>query len=218
MKLDEIVAVPGGLLWLACYVLILRRAWLDKAPGMPLVALASNICWELLFGFVKPDAPPMDTINQVWCLVDGALLYQLLRYGGPEFGRSWPRKLFLPVVGLTLVLAWGLVYGSYLEFHDLDGRYTAWGGNLLMSALFVQLVLQRRSVAGQSVWIALSKLLGTLCFDVAQAVKTPSWPLHGDLGPLMMVLYVGCAALDLLYLGLLVRQCRAEGINPWRRW
>lgn len=217
MPFDEIVAIPGGLLWLACYVLILRRAWLDKAPGMPLVALAANIGWEFIFGFIDPDVEPMGTINKVWFFVDVALVYQTVRYGRAEFERRWPKGWFLPVVGIALVLAFGVVLGIHLEIGDHDGRYTAWGGNLLMSALFISMLLRRGSSAGQSVYIALSKMLGTVCFDLAQGYKTPSWPLDGDLGPLMSVLYLSCLVLDAMYLWLLVQQLRREGVNPWRR-
>lgn len=214
---DQLVAIPGGLAWLLCYVLILRRAALDRAPGMPLVALAANISWEFIFGFLDPDDPPMDTINQVWFFVDVALVWQALRYGRAEFEARWPRGSYLPMVALCLALAFGMVLGVHREFGDDDGRYTAWGGNLLMSALFIQMLLQRGSSAGQSVWIALSKLVGTACFDLAQFTKTPSWPVEGGLGPLMTVMYLGCLVLDALYLWLLVRQLRREGRSPWRR-
>lgn len=217
MPLDAIVAMPGAVCWLLCYLMILRRARLDQAYGMPLVALAGNICWELLFGFIDPDQPPMDTVNKIWFLVDLGLLWQILRYGRAEHERRWPAGSFLPLVAGTLLLAFGIVLGVHLEFDDSDGRYTGWGINVLMSACFIQMLLTRGSSAGQTVWIALSKLLGTLSFDLAQFIKTPSWPAEG-LGPLMTTLYLGSLALDMVYLGLLVRQLRKEGKNPWTRW
>lgn len=217
MRIDEIIAMPGALLWVVCYLLILRRARLDRMVGMPLLALAGNISWEFLFGFVDPDEPPMDLVNRIWFFVDVALLWQIFRYGRAEHEARWPRGSFELVVLGSIGLAFSVMYGFHLEFDDSDGRYTGWGQNLLMSAAFLGMLLARRSSAGQSVWIALSKLLGTAILDVAQMVKTPSWPLEGG-GPLMFVLYVACLVLDLLYLGLLIRQLRAEGRNPWRHW
>jgi hypothetical protein len=56
--------------WAVAYVLIIRRGFLDKTYGVPMVALAGNIVWEFLFAFcIRAPGESMDMwkmINVVW--------------------------------------------------------------------------------------------------------------------------------------------------------
>jgi len=219
LSLADMVAIPGAVSWLACYLLIIRRGFKDRLPAMPAVALVANLSWEVIFGIIYPDKFPVDVINKTWFAFDLIIAWQYLRFGPREFERQVPRWLFTPAFIFSLATAFGLVLGFHLEFGDADGRYTGWSINVLMSAAYITMLLRRRSVAGQSLWIGLTRMVGTALLDVAQMMATPSWPLGGGrgLGPLMTVMYVASFVLDAGYVWLYIRQARREDVNPWTR-
>jgi hypothetical protein len=200
-------AALSGLLWSVCYVLILRRGFLDRSYGMPAAALFVNLAWELIFGFVHPDRPPMCHVNQVWFVIDCVILYQYLRFGRQELPEALPRRWFLPAVGLGLVTAFlGVLFLTY-DLRDWQGNYSGWGAQLLLSLTCIAMLLRRRSVRGQSVYIGLSRMLGTVALIPFQYALTPG-------ARFLLLIFVLSPIFDGIYLVLLVRQSRAEGIDP----
>lgn len=195
--------------WIVSYVLILRQARVDRRVGMPLVPLCINVSYEFIFGFVYPDIPPMCHVNRLWFAVDLLLVAQYLRYGREEFTALLPRRWFVPSFVLTLVLAYVGVLAVTAEFNDyVGGNYSGWGDQLLLSASFIFMLTRRRSSAGQSMYIALSRVIGTICLIPVQHALMPN-------SPLMMYLYASFLILDAIYIVLLYRQCRVEGRPPW---
>ncbi|MBQ9066192.1 MAG: hypothetical protein IJ133_01505, partial [Clostridia bacterium] len=81
--------------------------------------------------------------------------------------------------------------------------------NLPMSILFLFLLFIRKSTEGQSMNIAIGKMLGTVGAWLAIAV----YPSLQD--PLNIWVGVACTAFDLVYCVLLYKQFKAEGKNPW---
>jgi hypothetical protein len=96
------------------------------------------------------------------------------------------------------------------EFKDWNGKYAAFGQNLMMSALFVTMLIKRNSVAGQSLYIALFKMTGTLFASILFFRLVPS-------SALMNFLYLAIFIFDLIYVVLLYRMLRRDGANPWSR-
>lgn len=94
-----------GLLWTISYILLIRRAALDKAYAMPLAPLCVNLGWEFIFGFVHPDSPPMNIVNIVWFGLDVIIVSQYLRYARAEFPKTLPQSWFTPFVMLSLITA-----------------------------------------------------------------------------------------------------------------
>jgi hypothetical protein len=182
----------SGLFWMATYLLVIRRARADQAYGMPIVAAAANVSWEILFSFVWPMRPPQLYVNVLWFLLDLPILYQCYRYGR----REWADRLSAPAFGggfaLTLAMAFTLVALISLQFEN-GHRYVAFGQNLMMSALFIALRLRRGDNRGQSVAIAACKLLGT-GFASLYCVLT------GRGSPLLDGLFVSILVLDAVYL------------------
>jgi len=156
----DILLVGSGVLWTITYLLIIRRGFLDRTYGMPLVALCANLSWEFVFSFLFPHGPLQRPVNLVWFSLDLIILYQLLRYGPREFARL-PKKLFYAMVALGLCMAFLAVVFITLEFEDFDGAYSAFGQNLMMSVLFIAMLYSRGSLRGQSPGIALAKMGGT---------------------------------------------------------
>lgn len=199
------------LLWLLCYGLIIRRGFKDQAHGMPLAPLCVNVSYEFVFGILYPDSPPLNYANIAWLFVDLVIVYQYLRFAPREFPAQWPRQWFYPAFALALATAFTGVLAITYEFDDWQGNYTGWGDQLLISLSFPALLLRRQSVKGQSLYIALSRLFGSLAVIPAQYLLTPN-------SVFLLYVYVVFVIFDCIYIALYLRQCRLDGIDAWRRF
>jgi hypothetical protein len=186
----------SGLFWTLTYLLIIDQGRKDHTYGMPLVALCLNISWEFIFTVVHPHGPVQRRINLIWLLLDCVILFQCLRFGPAEWRLS--RYWWYPLVLVTLVASFGSVLGVTYAFDDWSGTSTAFGSNLLMSVLFIVMWLRRQSRRGQSLGIALMKLLGSLFAAVGFALASP----HGTSLP-MLALYGAILVCDLIYVALI---------------
>lgn len=207
---DVILKVGSGIFWSLTYLLILRRGFLDKSYGMPVVALCANLSWEFIFSFVHPHSKPQLYIDYAWLALDAGILVQYLTYGRKEFPKHLPGSLFYPIFLLTLLLSFLFILLLSRELNDLNGVYAAFSQNLLMSILFVQLLLKRNSHEGQSIYIALCKMVGTVFPSILLYLYFPhSYFLN--------LLYVSIFIFDMAYLLLLYFKIRAAGLSPWAR-
>ncbi|MGW6704464.1 transmembrane-type terpene cyclase [Streptomyces sp. NPDC054956] len=198
-----------GIAWIWAYVALIRRASIDKYVGMPLGALALNFGWELTYGFVLPTPPAQKWILVAWFGLDVIILWQAVKYGRKDFKGFTGSSRFWTATVLGLV-AYAALFHILLgrEFADYYGIYGAQGINVFMSAAYIGLLLRRRSTKGQSMGVALSKMLGTF------AVTTM---FGGQFPDRWLLLFFGSTVLllDLTYTRMLYRQFRAEGRNPW---
>ena len=159
--MQTIILMVGGIFWILTYILIISRGHKDKTYGMPLFALCANISWEFVYAFILPHSPPQLYINYLWFGLDIIIVVQFLRYHKNEFPNLSSSKVYI-AFGLLVMTAFGVISfgGFYLD--DDIGVYSAFGQNLLMSILFVIMFFNRgKSLRGQSIFIALFKMLGT---------------------------------------------------------
>jgi hypothetical protein len=210
MDLMLALKLTAGVLWTVAYALIIRRTAIDRAPGMPMTALCINISWEAYYSLVAPHPPPQLYVNAAWLVFDVVIFAQFLRYGRAELDPGLPRAAFFPLFGVTLLLSYFGVVAMGHDLHDPDGMYSAFGSNVLMSVLFVGMLLRRGDARGQSMYIALAKLFGTLAVCFVAYAEHPERHL-------LDVFYVGIVVFDVAYAVLLARRCRQLGLNPWTR-
>jgi hypothetical protein len=203
--------IASGVFWTLTYLLIIRRGFRDKALGMPLTALAANVSWEFIFSFIHPHGAPQIYVNYVWFVFDGVIVYQAVKFGARDFPKNLSTKAFYPFFALVLVLSFCAVLFVTREFKDWDGKYAAFGQNLMMSVLFVTMLLRRDSVVGQSLYIALFKLIGTLLPSILFYRLFPTLVL-------LKFLYVAIFIFDLIYVVLVYRKLRHDAISPWARF
>src|SRR5262245_31865073 len=199
--------IGSGIFWTAVYILIIRLGFRERTYGMPIAALCANISWEFIFSFVYPHDPPQNYITIVWFVFDLVIVLQTLRFGRVAFE---PRSLFYPAFILGLLVRFGARLAITVQCHDWDGKYTAFGQNLMMSVLFVAMLLKRQNVTGQSIYIALFKMAGTLLPSILFFLRSPN-------APLLNFLYVAIFIFILIYAVLLYAKHRELGINPWTR-
>lgn len=195
----------SGFFWTLTYIFIIQRGFIDKTYGMPLVALCANVSWECIFAFLHPHEPIQRSVNMVWFSFDVVILVQLFRYGPREFA-DLPRGVFYAACGVALVTSFCLVLLISYEFNDWTGAYAAFGQNLLMSVLFIVMLYRRRSMRGQSMSIAICKLIGTALASLAFMLYVISF--QGSV--LLPFLYGTILVYDAIYIGLVYLQQRAE--------
>ena len=232
MDIYFVFAILSGLFWTATYLLIIHRGFKDGAHGMPMYALALNLSWEFIYSFVTPSAAPQLYINYVWFAFDLVILWHFLRSWKVDYGEISP-KAFYPYAALVFATAFLLVL--FIELDGLNaslfnlrnhslgmGRaYSAFGMNLIMSVLYIEMILKRKSSAGQSLYIAVAKLLGTVFADLAFVVapfpnaEHPGTPAPGEL--LWPLLYIAIFVFDAIYVALIYRQLKKEGRKPWEK-
>lgn len=240
MKDTDIVIVTGVvcvLFWLIAYFAIIARGFRDKTFGMPVAALAANLSWEAIYGFfLNPFSDHIHLLSIPCFVIDLVIAWQFLRYGFEDFAAPFLRKHFRLIFLGAVAVAFPIVYLAFLEFDDPLGEYTGFGINFMMSFLFVAMLLRRNSVAGQSMYVAVGKWLGTLFAWLATALTVTTsyadplpdspWSFMADAGthrsypltPLINMLYLVIFFVDILYIAMLHRRLKEVGISPWRRF
>lgn len=206
----------AGLGWLIAYIDLLRLGFKQKTYGMPFVALAFNIVWEGLYAYMYwahdgmfYGGYMMAIVNTAWFIADCVILYTHIKWGKKDFVKFAPERYFWP--WFIVVMACAIcVEITWLQAYGVRANgCTAIVQNLPMSMLFIFMLFERKSTEGQSMNIAIGKMLGTVGAWVAIAVY-PS--LHD---PLNIWCGAFCTVFDLIYCVLLYKQFKAEGKNPW---
>jgi hypothetical protein len=224
--------IGSGLFWSITYILIIRRGHMDKAHGMPLWALALNFAWEFNYAFITPSPAPQLYVNIVWCLLDVVILVHFLRFCRVDYPDLDVKKTY-GLVALAFVVCWLAVVACQMDTWPLAspdyplgmGRaYSAWGMNVSMSILFVYFIIGRKSVRGQSIYIAIAKWLGTICAWIPFVLYCgliPGMPvIPGTPEPtswFFPLTYAATFIFDVIYICQIYFQCKKEGINPWKR-
>jgi hypothetical protein len=169
-----LLATIIGLTWSSAYVLIIWRGFADRTYGMPIVAAGCNVSWEFIFTFVHPLPGLERIISATWLVLDIVIVATIVRFGPAEFSFA-PRWAVLAGLALITVAAYLATLLIADHFDMARASLTAFGSNLLMSALFLNMLLSRwtnRTVRqdplrGQSLLIAWTKMIGTACAALA---------------------------------------------------
>ncbi|KAH8890276.1 hypothetical protein GQ53DRAFT_747725 [Thozetella sp. PMI_491] len=126
----------GVLLWDVTYILMTRRSIETKSYGMPLMVLAINLSWEIVFVFFVIETVLEFLGFVTWLILDIGLVYTTIKYGEREWKVSNPwvgRNIAWLLALMTLVACFGqyAVCSWWLEepgrgFGDKTGKW--WGG------------------------------------------------------------------------------------------
>jgi hypothetical protein len=173
--LGVLVGIASGLLWGLTYVLIILRSMKDKSYGMPFAALCFNVMWEFIYTFVFP--PPGQgfefwiplLVNFIWFALDVGILITWLLFWRVDSPPGLTAKWHLPGLVVGLASATAVLFGIQFQFNTAScvgadvppGGVSSFLQNLMMSALFIAMALRRNNLSGQSVPIAVAKLLGS---------------------------------------------------------
>ena len=174
---------------------------------MPLIALCANISWEFIFSFIFPHTPPQLFINYLWFGLDSIIVIQFLKYGKKEFLYLSSKRLysiFLVLLGaeFSIILVSGITIGEY------KGVYSAFGQNLVMSILFIIMLFKRNSLRGQSIYIAIFKMLGTALTSLHYYMYEPITQSSLILPSLFVSIFI----FDIVYIYLVFRFYKRDKI------
>jgi len=205
-----VLTLISGISWTLVYIDLIRRGFKDKTYGMPLFALAFNIAWEFMFGFLVGGAVSLQkVVNIVWFLFDAVIVYTYFKYGRRDFPKP-VMGFFVPWSLMAFGIALLIIYFTHLEFEDFWGaRYSAFAQNLMMSVLFIGMLVRRNNVDGQSMYIAIFKWLGTLAPTIQMYFQTGI--------TLILVLGIGCFLYDVIYVVMLYQKFAELKLNPFTR-
>ena len=67
--------------WITVYVLMIRRGFLDKSYGMPMIALCLNVSWEFYFTFLTRIEMTYRIANGLFLFFNLGMLYTCYRFG-----------------------------------------------------------------------------------------------------------------------------------------
>lgn len=208
-KLLEVIPFSiTGLCWLVVYALIIRQGFRDRRVGMPVLAVGSNIAWEFTYAFVFPQPPVLQIASLLWFFVDVVILVQVFKYGRKDFPGFSTRSYVWTLVGwLTFTFSF-MILQTY-ELGDTRGGYSTFFVVPFMQMMFVLTLRVRRSSVGQSMYIAVLKLIGDIPGFIVLMAWFPNRYLY-------VLLFTTEIFFDVLYLVLLRRQFIAEGRPLWR--
>jgi hypothetical protein len=195
-QIEDLLKVGSGIFWSLTYLLIIWRGFKDRTFGMPIVALCANISWEFIFSFIYPSHGVQSYVNIAWFVLDLLIVFQALRFGPQVFRSLLPGGWFYLFFLLSLLISFALVLGVTVEFQNWNGMYAAFGQNLMMSAMFIAMLYRRNDLSGQSLYIGIFKMIGTILPSILFYARNP-----GSI--LMNSLYISIFILDLVYVGLL---------------
>ena len=145
MSLIDATGLAGGIGWFCTYLTILYVVWRDRTYAMPMLAMVTNLVWEFLFTFVYRDVggPMQEWINVVWFSLDLVILATFLRFWRSDFPDRLKAYIW-PILLGSMAMAMALQVGIIQQFGKVYGAaYTAYGANLMMSALFLVMLLRR---------------------------------------------------------------------------
>ncbi len=191
--MDRILTLMGGIFWIITYIEIIRCGIRDKTCSMPLIAIGLNFSWELLFLINNKfnDIKILFIINVIWIILDIVIGYLYFKYNGKNFKK---KKYFIPYSILFLITGFVFEFAFHLEY---DGKIAAsscasFFQNAVMSILFFNQRFLEGKTKGQSLLLALSKMLGTLFMVIAKSVF-----LH--INAFILAIGIICYTFDVLY-------------------
>src|SRR6201999_2740717 len=133
-----------------------------------------------------------EVINAIWFAADIVILAVFVKYWRSDYPKSLPQSYFWPMFVYTFVMVTPMMVATVSVFGRENGSvYTAYIDNLIMSALFLNMLMRRGDRRGQSMWIACGKLLGTASASISQYLYSPG-------NVVWLVIYVEILVLDAL--------------------
>jgi len=204
------------LCWIFAYVLMIRRGFLDKSYGMPVIALCLNVSWEFCFTFLTQIEMMYRVANGLFLAFDLGVLYTCYRFGRDDF--KWPilKGRFFSFLTVSLGLSLVGVYLFVTAFDDTYGGLFASINTPLYSALLVAMLLRRNSVKGQSIYIGLAILVG----DAGGYLPTLFAQQQGQVDvPTLWIstYYAYTLLLNAAYVAIYWYIAKRDGVQVWKR-
>lgn len=187
----------GAVLWVAVYVVTIRRLMAFKELAIPFIAVTLNFGTEITTAvFVVPDMGSVLVIAYwAWLVLDVFIVAGLFRHGAKQVRTPYFKQKFAVMMAVWIPLLF-VVQSNFIIAYDLPmAPLNSFIINLVMSAAFIWLFFVPTE-AGNSKTIGWCKFLGTGIIAVMFYTKYPH-------NAALTSLYVAVAVLDVFYLYLL---------------
>lgn len=198
--------------WSVAYIECIRIGLQKKTYCMPFFAICMNMTWETLslIDYLNHDGTnaALYFTYAVWMLLDIGIVCTYLLYGKKElkaFLSSWGiqdythvNKLFIARTLFGFAVVIGVILYLYFNVVSWKG-YFSFINNLIMSALFIGMFFLRRGGNSQSLSIAITKCIGTLCATITMILggNTTLW-----------IIGVFCFIIDIVYICIILHSMR----------
>ncbi|KAH7107269.1 hypothetical protein BKA62DRAFT_682876 [Auriculariales sp. MPI-PUGE-AT-0066] len=116
VPLSDHMLEAAGVLWTTTYILFIRSARRDKTYGIPVVLLASNVAWELVYGAYVAEDPLERYAFSSWLLIDLGLIYYTLKYGPNEWRHA-------PMIQRNILAMFTILVGVFLGLQYSFAQY-----------------------------------------------------------------------------------------------
>lgn len=215
MTIANILSSFGFLGWTIAYIIMIKKGSNDRTYSMPLPALTLNISWELVQVFYVPFFSKADYhfFSLIWLalllilVLDFILNFQYLKYGIHydkkhrinhnvyTFLAKYPYLLYITLLIISLLLTFSFTaqfqrYFSFDKIANLSGIII----NVIDSFLFIKMLFDRNNLDGQSIYIAIFKMIGTTTSVLSLA--------YFFVSPLLLVSAIIVFILDWIYISL----------------
>lgn len=204
----RVVIVTAWSLWMIGYALLIWRGFRDKVAAMPLVLLASQIVWEVYYGFIHQHPIPHRYFAQIAFGLDCLLYIQYWMYGHKSFAPSLPRWMARATLLFATAFSAALLVAMERDLNDQVGNYFSFIYCVIQGPAFCALLVRRGSLAGQNLYIAVFLMLGDVGYMIPFHWRAPRFSI-------MTVMDVGAVIMQAAYVVLVVHYCRTHQINPW---
>ncbi|QBC44555.1 transmembrane-type terpene cyclase [Iodobacter fluviatilis] len=187
----------GCLLWVVAYALILLQAKQHRAVEMAVIAAASNLAWEFVWGvLLRTDMGAfLVWTYRAWLIFDLFIFWQVLQLGFGQFTNEIFKQHYQKIVW-TSVVFFILVYWS-MTLAGIDtptGARSAYICQFIISLLCMILLIQQPSAVGYAWSIAWLRTLGTGLISIYMY-------LHNPADVFILVLAASSTILDVAYCG-----------------
>ena len=163
--------------WCVTYIECIRIGIKQKTYCMPLLALCMNFCWEVVslvdYCLNGGNNASMCVLYGAWTLLDIGIVATYIVYGKQELERDVKRlknrkidRVQFAIYSLgVFVLIWAIILTMYNTMDNWK-MYFVFPNNVIMSILFIAMYYIRGGKRGQSLSIAITKCIGTLCATI----------------------------------------------------
>lgn len=90
VPLSTVALGIGVLCWDAAYILMTLRSLKTKSYSMPLLGLALNVSWEIVYALYVCEAPLETAGFTIWLLLDVGLIYTTIKFAPLEWEKTSP--------------------------------------------------------------------------------------------------------------------------------
>lgn len=106
VPLSTVALGVGVLCWDAAYILMTLRSLKTKSYSMPLLGLALNVSWEIIYALYVCEAPLETAGFTIWLLLDVGLVYTTVKYAPHEWEKSspWVGRHVSVILGLMTLI------------------------------------------------------------------------------------------------------------------